>query len=485
MTASNGHAARAGAHGSVGRGRCRSRRAGPGRRAGRGTGTRCWRTRRRPGRRDGAEHVRTGAGQPPLDAPRRHGDDLGANGSPSGSASTPAERGDEVVGPLGAVDGQHVRAGAAARRVPRASTRNGLGRLPSAAVAPLDRLLGGCAAGAEVGSSERRRPVLGGHAVDEHPLTGVDEVGDRPRRVLQDVDQVRVVGGVAVDQPDRERGRPASARRPCPSGTARRRPSAPSATAVPSPATLPNEAPSSSTWLGCTSQSSTYRRRGGPRRASPSESVLPPRTARRAMRIELGAGHRRLGVRPPAVEDAPPGERDGRRPPPGPEQRAGDRTDGVGVAAGCERRARNVSARWSHGVAGRGTRVDVMRAERRPGTRRRPSRWCGTTRPGGADGRVDARLPLVPAVGGTRSRPILDGARANRTASSGAAVAIARSMASDHSTQASTLSACGCVSAATSRASSAIAPRSPRWPRATGPVRIRAPLPAASGCAAW
>ncbi len=75
--------------------------------------------------------------------------------------------------------------------------------------------------------------------------------------------------------------------------------------------------------------------------------------------------------------------------------------------------------------------------------------------------------------------------RASRTAASGRAVVIACSMASDHSTHASTLSGCGWVSAATSAASPATASRSPSAARATGPVRISAPLPAASGGARW
>ena len=47
------------------------------------------------------------------------------------------------------------------------------------------------------------------------------------------------------------------------------------------------------------------------------------------------------------------------------------------------------------------------------------------------------------------------------------------------------LSGCGWVSAATSVASWATASRSPRAARATGPVRISAPLPAASGRRRW
>ena len=67
----------------------------------------------------------------------------------------------------------------------------------------------------------------------------------------------------------------------------------------------------------------------------------------------------------------------------------------------------------------------------------------------------------------------------------GTAVVMACSMASDQSTQASTLSGCGWVRRATSAARPATASRSPSAARATGPVRISAPLPAASGLRCW
>ena len=61
---------------------------------------------------------------------------------------------------------------------------------------------------------------------------------------------------------------------------------------------------------------------------------------------------------------------------------------------------------------------------------------------------------------------------------------MAWSMATDQSTQASTVSSVAWVSADTRRASSAMAAGSPRWASATGPVRMRLPLPDRSGSAA-
>ena len=60
-------------------------------------------------------------------------------------------------------------------------------------------------------------------------------------------------------------------------------------------------------------------------------------------------------------------------------------------------------------------------------------------------------------------------------------VAIARSIATVHSTHAATASGCGCVSSDIAAAAMTSCSSSPRWTRATGPVRISEPLPAASG----
>ena len=60
---------------------------------------------------------------------------------------------------------------------------------------------------------------------------------------------------------------------------------------------------------------------------------------------------------------------------------------------------------------------------------------------------------------------------------------MAWSMATDHSTQASTQSSVAWVRAETSRARAAMASGSSGWARATGPVRIRLPLPEPSGLA--
>ncbi len=61
----------------------------------------------------------------------------------------------------------------------------------------------------------------------------------------------------------------------------------------------------------------------------------------------------------------------------------------------------------------------------------------------------------------------------------------ARSMAAHHSTHASPASGWGWVSDETARAAVASASSSPRWTSATGPVRMRLPLPAACGWARW
>ncbi|HVC14523.1 MAG TPA: hypothetical protein VND62_06660 [Acidimicrobiales bacterium] len=57
----------------------------------------------------------------------------------------------------------------------------------------------------------------------------------------------------------------------------------------------------------------------------------------------------------------------------------------------------------------------------------------------------------------------------------------ARSMAIDHSTQASAARSWGWVSELMARAAAAVASSSPRWASSTGPVLMRLPLPAASG----
>ena len=132
------------------------------------------------------------------------------------------------------------------------------------------------------------------------------------------------------------------------------------------------------------------------------------------------------------------------------------------------------------------------------GDRRRRDRRVGGLE--GADDPAVARRELPPdrarghrrravatrrdATASMWSRPSSTAARQSNSPSA-VAVVIARSMASDHSTQASTLSGWGWVSAATDAARRATASRSPRWARATGPVRISAPLPAASGCRRW
>ena len=110
------------------------------------------------------------------------------------------------------------------------------------------------------------------------------------------------------------------------------------------------------------------------------------------------------------------------------------------------------------------------RGGRPPSVSMRPTVWCstpcGVVDPSGRRG-----------GGGARRAGGVDVVEPGATAAtqsngwSGRAVMIARSMASDHSTHASTLSGCGWVSSATAVASRATDPRSPSAARATGPVR--------------
>ena len=242
---------------------------------------------------------------------------------------------------------------------------------------------------------------------------------------------------------------------------------------------MPNPAPSSTVELLGPS-AATYSGTSCSMPGQPSGSGWPPFTARRAIESRsrpMIAARRRCAVHgaSAATPAGSPSRPTGRR-------AATRRSRRRVVSPPALAAARSASARWSHATVRSASAVDVIAAIASWNARTtQPLFVCSSagSRPIASSMRV---RPISSVV--ARSRPATSAARQSNPPPA-PAVVIAHSIASDHSTQASTLSGWGWVSDATRGGEAGDGSAVAHVGEHDRSRAHQAPLPAESGCSAW